>query len=152
MVRLPWGWASGVITQDKQSQRLEEVPEGAMEQNFGGLKEFFKKQGILGQKRVRPRTREPLENPWAGHADFETPAPPTRSTFARSLDRSTRRFRHLAIAGGPSIPSCGQAFDRSAASHQPGGTPPLCPRVKLELSTSSETSSCDGHHIWKSRP
>jgi hypothetical protein len=66
-----------------------------MEQNFGGLKGvFFKKQGILGQNREFDLgTREPLENPWAGHADFETPAPPTRSNFAaRSLDRSTRPF------------------------------------------------------------
>jgi hypothetical protein len=114
-----------------------------MEQNFGGLKGvFFKKQGILGQNREFDLgTREPLENPWAGHADFETPAPPTRSNFAaRSLDQAVSVVSPLLAA--PCIPSCGPAFDRSAASHQPGGhTSLFAPRVKLGLSTSSETSS-----------
>lgn len=66
--------------------------------SFGGLTgSFFQRTGNSG---VRPR--EPRENPWAGHADFETPAPPTRSSLPH--DRSTARpgrFRRLAIAGGP---------------------------------------------------
>jgi hypothetical protein len=46
------------------------------------------------------------------------------------------------LLAAPCIPSCGPAFDRSAASHQPGGhTSLFAPRVKLGLSTSSETSS-----------
>jgi hypothetical protein len=141
------GMGSGGNYSDKQSQRLEEVPE--LEQwnrEFWRPKGiFFQKTGILGQNReFNLGTREPLENPWAGHADFETPAPPTRSNFAaRSLDRSTRPFSVVSpLLAAPCIPSCGPAFDRSAASHQPGGhTSLFAPRVKLGLSTSSETSS-----------
>jgi hypothetical protein len=61
-------------------------------------------------------------------------------TIARPLNQAVSVVSPLLAA--PCIPSCGPAFDRSAASHQPGGhTSLFAPRVKLGLSTSSETSS-----------
>jgi len=106
-----------------QSERWEEVPE--LEQWNGEFwrpnREFFlKEQGILGQNR---------EFDLGSHAKIRGQVTPTSrrppsdtlQLAARSLDRSTRSFpssRHCWRA--PCIPSCGPAFDRSAASHQPG--------------------------------
>ena len=53
MVRLPWGWAAGVITQISNLRDWKRCPSlNNGTGNFGGLKGvFFKKQGILGQNR-----------------------------------------------------------------------------------------------------
>jgi hypothetical protein len=141
------GMGSGGNYSDKQSQRLEEVPE--LEQwnrEFWRPKGiFFQKTGILGQNReFNLGTREPLENPWAGHADFETPAPPTRSNFAaRSLDRSTRPFSVVSpLLAGPVHSILRPSLRSVGRFPSAGGTPhSLAPRVELGLSTSSETSS-----------
>ena len=126
------GMGSGGNYSDKQSQRLEEVPE--LEQwnrEFWRPKGiFFQKTGILGQNReFNLGTREPLENPWAGHADFETPAPPTCSNFAaRSLDRSTRPFSVVSpLLAARAFHPAAQPLIGRPLPISPGGTPHSLP-------------------------
>ena len=125
MVRLPWGWAAGVITQISNLRDWKRCPSlNNGTGNFGGLKGvFFKKQGILGQnQRVRPldtgATRKSVGRSRRLRDARTSDTLQLCRTIARPLDQAV--FRRLAIAGGPCIPSCGPAFDRSAASHQPG--------------------------------
>ena len=147
MVRLPWGWAAGVITQISNLRDWKRCPSlNNGTGNFGGLKGvFFKKQGILGQnQRVRPRdsgtTRKSVGRSRRLRDARTSDTLQLCRTIARPLNQAVSVVSPLLAA--PCIPSCGPAFDRSAASHQPGGhTSLFAPRVKLGLSTSSETSS-----------
>ena len=143
------GMGSGGNYSDKQSQRLEEVPE--LEQ---WNREFWRPKGIFFQKTGNSRPKSESSTSGLGrHSKIRGQVTPTsrrphlRHAPTLPHDRSTARpsrFRRLVspLLAAPCIPSCGPAFDRSAASHQPGGhTSLFAPRVKLGLSTSSETSS-----------